>query len=181
MSLPAGSKIGPYEIVALIGAGGMGEVYRGRDARLGRDVALKVLLQHFSADSDRMARFQREAQVLASLNHPHIAALYGLEDAGGVRALVMELVEGPTLGERIRTGPMPVEEALAVARQIAEALEAAHDRGIIHRDLKPANVKLTRDGVVKVLDFGLAKALDNRPEPGSDPANSPTLTLGGTS
>src|SRR5204863_2803687 len=180
MSLSAGARIGPYEIIALIGAGGMGEVYRGRDARLGRDVALKVLPQIFSADVGRMARFQREAQVLASLNHPHIAALYGLEDAGGVRALVMELVEGPTLDERIRAGPMPLDEALAVARQIADALEFAHERGIIHRDLKPANIKLTRDGAVKVLDFGLAKALDDRPEPGSDPANSPTLTLGAT-
>src|SRR5436190_711393 len=177
MSLSAGGRIGPYEIIALIGAGGMGEVYRGRDSRLGRDVALKVLPQIFSADAGRMVRFQREAQVLASLNHPHIAALYGLEDAGGVRALVMELVEGPTLDERIRVGPMPLDEALGVARQIADALEFAHERGIIHRDLKPANIKLTRDGAVKVLDFGLAKALDDRPEPGSDPANSPTLTL----
>src|SRR6266581_29323 len=145
MSLTAGDRIGPYEIVALLGAGGMGEVYRGRDSRLGRDVALKILLPNFAADVGRMARFQREAQVLASLNHPHIAALYGLEDGGGVRALVMELVEGPTLAERIRNGPIPIEEALPIAKQIAEALEAAHDRGIIHRDLKPANVKLTAD------------------------------------
>src|SRR6266571_1142827 len=177
MSLSTGSKIGPYEIVALLGAGGMGEVYRGRDSRLGRDVALKVLPQNFAADAERMARFQREAQVLASLNHPHIAALYGLEDAGGVRALVMELVEGPTLDERIRTGPLPVEEALPIAKQIADALEAAHERGIVHRDLKPANIKLTQDGAVKVLDFGLAKASGDAPAPGSDPANSPTLTL----
>jgi len=141
MSLSAGARIGPYEIIALIGAGGMGEVYRGRDARLGRDVALKVLPQNLSVDAGRMARFQREAQVLASLNHPHIAALYGLEDAGGVRALVMELVEGPTLDERIRAGPMPLDEALGIARQIADALEFAHERGIIHRDLKPANIK----------------------------------------
>src|SRR5437879_3118289 len=116
MPLSSGTRIGPYEIIVLLGAGGMGEVYRGRDARLGRDVALKVLLQNFSADAERMARFQREAQVLASLNHPHIAALYGLEDAGGVRALVMELVEGPTLDQRVRTGPMPIEEALSIAK-----------------------------------------------------------------
>src|SRR5262245_46632870 len=145
MSLSSGARIGPYEIVSLLGAGGMGEVYRGRDARLGRDVALKVLPHHFSADAERMARFQREAQVLASLNHPHIAALYGLEDAGKARALVMELVEGPTLGERLKAGPLPLDEALHIARQIAEALEAAHEKSIIHRDLKPANVKLTQD------------------------------------
>src|SRR5437667_8935054 len=180
MPLSSGTRIGPYEIVALIGAGGMGDVYRGRDARLGRDVALKVLPQNLADDAGRMARFHREAQVLASLNHPHIAALYGLEDAGGVLALVMELVEGPTLAERIRTGPIPVDEALPIAKQIADALEAAHERGIVHRDLKPANIKLTQDGAVKVLDFGLAKALDDAPAPGSDPANSPTLTLGGT-
>src|SRR5262249_49955507 len=134
MSLSARTRIGPYEIVALIGAGGMGEVYRGRDARLGRDVAIKVLLPNFAADTDRMARFQREAQVLASLNHPHIAALYGLEEAGGVRALVMELVEGPTLDQRIKNGPVPIDEALPIAKQIADALEAAHDRRIIHRE-----------------------------------------------
>src|SRR5690242_2135421 len=180
MTLPGGTKIGPYVVVSLLGAGGMGEVYRGRDSRLGRDVALKVLPAKFSADAERMARFQREAQVLASLNHPHIAALYGLEDAGGVRALVMELVEGPTLAERIRTGPIPVDEALPIAKQIADALDTAHERGIVHRDLKPANIKLTQDGAVKVLDFGLAKALGDAPAAGSDPANSPTLTLGGT-
>src|ERR1044071_9625507 len=177
MSLSEGTSLGPYSIVGPLGAGGMGEVYRATDSRLKRQVAVKILPPGLAADPDRLVRFQREAEVLASLNHPHIAALYGLEDAGGVRALVMELVEGPTLDERIRTGPLPVDEALAIAKQIAEALEAAHERGVVHRDLKPANVKLTPDGAVKVLDFGLAKALDDRPAPGSDPANSPTLTL----
>jgi eukaryotic-like serine/threonine-protein kinase len=127
MSLTAGAKIGPYEIVGLLGAGGMGEVYRGRHTRLGRDVALKVLPTHLASDADRMARFQREAQVLASLNHPHIAALYGLEESSGIRALVMELVEGPTLDDRIKRGPIPLDEALPIARQIAEALETAHE------------------------------------------------------
>jgi serine/threonine-protein kinase len=157
MSLPAGTRIGPYEIVALLGAGGMGEVYRGRDSRLGRDVALKILLPNFAADADRMARFQREAQVLASLNHPHIASLYGLEESGSVRALVMELVEGSTLADRIKTGAVPLAEALNIASQIAVALDMAHEMGIVHRDLKPANIKVKPDGSVKVLDFGLAK------------------------
>ena len=160
MTLVAGTKLGPYEIVALIGAGGMGEVYRARDTKLNRDVALKVLPAAFANDAQRMARFQREAQVLASLNHPNIASIYGLEESGGVRALVMELVEGPTLAERVAQGPIPLDEALPIAKQIAEALEAAHEKGIIHRDLKPANVKITPEGVVKVLDFGLAKALE---------------------
>ena len=146
MSLTCGARLGPYEILAPIGAGGMGEVYRARDTLLGRDVALKVLSPALAGDSQYMARFQREAQVLASLNHPNIAILHGLQEDGGVRALVMELVEGPTLAERIRLGPIPLEEALPIARQIAEALETAHERGIIHRDLKPANVKLTQDG-----------------------------------
>ncbi|MBI3694479.1 MAG: serine/threonine-protein kinase [Acidobacteria bacterium] len=179
MTLAAGARLGPYEIVAPLGAGGMGEVYRARDARLGRDVALKVLPEVFAKDAERMARFEREAQMLASLNHPNIAALYGLEESGGVRALVMELVEGPTLAERIESGPIPPDEAIPIARQIAEALEAAHEKGIIHRDLKPANVKITGDGAVKVLDFGLAKALDD--DPGSaNPANSPTISLAAT-
>ncbi len=178
MSLASGTKLGPYEILAPLGAGGMGEVYRAADARLGRDVALKVLPTAFANDTERMARFQREAQVLASLNHPNIASIYGLEESGGVRALVMELVEGPTLGERIKQGALPVEEALQVAKQMAEALEAAHEKGIIHRDLKPANVKLTLEGKVKVLDFGLAKAL--APDSGvHDISHSPTLTAAG--
>ena len=137
----------------------MGEVYWARDSRLNRDVALKVLPEIFARDAERMARFEREAQVLASLNHPNIAALYGLEESHGVRALVMELVEGPTLAERLESGPLAVDDAFPIAKQIAEALEDAHERGIVHRDLKPANVKLTRDGAAKVLDFGLAKAL----------------------
>jgi Tol biopolymer transport system component len=159
MSLAAGGRIGPYEVVALLGVGGMGEVYRARDARLGRDVAIKVLPPAFTSDADRLARFEREARMLASLNHPHIAALYGLEEQDGQRALVLELVEGETLADRLRArGRLPLQEALAFARQIADALDAAHDRGIVHRDLKPANVKITPDGIVKVLDFGLAKA-----------------------
>src|SRR5437762_10000799 len=180
MVLKSGAHLGPYEIVAPLGAGGMGEVYRARDGRLGREVAIKVLPAAVANDAERMARFQREAQMLASLNHPNIASIYGLEDSGGVRALVMELVEGPTLAERIATrargdsagtglapparaqqaAPLPLDEALGIARQIAEALEAAHERGIIHRDLKPANIKVTEGGTVKVLDFGLAKAFN---------------------
>src|SRR5947208_795955 len=154
MALTSGTKFGPYEIVSLLGAGGMGEVYRARDTKLGRDVALKFLPPLFSADADRVARFEREARLLASLNHPHIGAIYGFEDGGSVPALVLELVEGDTLHDRLRRGPLPLSEALAVAQQIAEALESAHERGIIHRDLKPSNIKITPDGVVKVLDFG---------------------------
>lgn len=157
----------------------MGEVYRARDARLGREVALKVLPEIFAQDAERMARFEREAQLLASLNHPNIAALYGFEESGGVRALVMELVEGPTLSERIAGGPLPLDEALPIAKQIAEALEAAHEKGIIHRDLKPANVKVRPDGSVKVLDFGLAKALDDHTTAG-DSQHSPTLSIAAT-
>ena len=159
-ALSAGARVGPYEVVALLGVGGMGEVYRARDTKLNREVAIKVLLAAVANDAERLARFSREAQVLASLNHPNIAQIHGLEDAGGVRALVMELVEGPTLADRIAQGAIPLDEALPIARQIAEALEAAHDLGIIHRDLKPANIKIRADGTVKVLDFGLAKALD---------------------
>jgi eukaryotic-like serine/threonine-protein kinase len=179
MTLASGTKMGPYEIRSPLGAGGMGEVYRARDVKLGRDVALKVLPGSFANDSDRMARFQREAQVLASLNHPNIAAIYGLEESGGVRALVMELVEGPTLADRLQRGALPLEDALSVARQIAEALEAAHEKGITHRDLKPANVKVKPDGMVKVLDFGLAKAADDSAASG-DPSSSPTLTAAAT-
>ncbi len=160
MTLVAGARVGSYEVVSPLGAGGMGEVYRARDTKLQRDVAVKVLPEHLAADHDRLARFQREAQVLAALNHPHIAHIYGFEESGSTRALVLELVEGDTLAERIARGPLPLEEALPIARQIAEALEAAHDQGIIHRDLKPANIKITPVGVVKVLDFGLAKLAD---------------------
>src|SRR5438309_11943160 len=152
MPLSAGTRLGPYEILSLLGAGGMGEVYRATDTRLNRAVALKVLSPALAGDADYMARFTREAQVLASLNHPNIAAIYGLEESDGVRALVMELVEGPTLAERIAAGRMPADEALRIGKQIAEALEVAHERGIIHRDLKPANVKVTEDATVKVLD-----------------------------
>src|SRR5262245_31050646 len=178
MLLPA-TRIGPYEILTLLGQGGMGEVYRARDTVLGREVAIKVLPPAFTADAERVARFQREAQALAALSHPNIAAIHGFEQSGGVRALVMELVEGPTLADRIAKGRLPVEEALAVARQIAEALEAAHEKGIVQRDLKPANAKIRDHGQVKVLDFGLAKALD-REAPQGDPSLSPTLTIGST-
>ena len=180
MSLGPGVRLGAYEVVALIGAGGMGEVYRARDARLNRDVAIKILPDSFASDPDRIARFQREAQVLAALNHPRIGAIYGLED----RALVLELVDGPTLADRIARGAMPVGEAMAIAVQICEALEAAHEHGIVHRDLKPANIKLTRDGNVKVLDFGLAKAADTPDRLTYALTQSPTLgspaaTMGG--
>ena len=174
-----GRKISHYNVTEKLGAGGMGEVYRATDTKLGRDVALKVLPEVFASDHQRMARFEREAQLLASLNHPNIASIYGLEESDGVRCLVLELVEGPTLAERIREGALPIEEALNIARQIAEALEAAHEKGIIHRDLKPANVKVTPEGTVKVLDFGLAKALEGeRAE--QDVANSPTLSVAAT-
>jgi len=170
--------IGVYQVQALLGRGGMGEVYRAHDARLGRDVAIKVLPPAFTSDPDRLARFAREARVLASLNHPNIGTIYGLEESDGVRALVLELVEGDTLADRIARRPLPVPEALAVARQIADALEAAHDKGIVHRDLKPANIKITPANVVKVLDFGLAK---NDTETASgDLSQSPTITAAGT-
>ena len=180
MPLNVGSRLGHYDVTALIGEGGMGQVYRATDTKLNREVALKVLPDAFASDPDRLARFQREAQVLASLNHPNIAQIHGLEEADGVRALVLELVEGPTLADRIKQGPIPLDEALPIAKQIAEALEAAHEQGVIHRDLKPANVKVKDDGTVKVLDFGLAKALDPEVPVGADALQSPTLTAAAT-
>src|SRR6266576_6610433 len=158
MALAAGTRLGSYEVVAQIGAGGMGEVYRAHDNELGRDVAIKVLPEAFAHDADRLSRFQREAKLLASINHPNIATIHGLEQSGGTSYLMMELVSGETLSERVKAGPLGIEEALKIAVQIAEALEAAHEKSIIHRDLKPANVKVTPEGKVKVLDFGLAKA-----------------------
>src|SRR6516225_3826421 len=172
MELAPGFRLGSYEIVAPLGKGGMGEVYRARDTKLKRDVALKVLPDAFARDPGRMLRFQREAKVLASLNHPNIAHIYGVEE----RALVMELVEGES-----PKGPLPFEDAWKIALQIADALEYAHEKGVVHRDLKPANVKVTPDGVVKLLDFGLAKAFSETPDASSsDPENSPTITLGAT-
>src|SRR5881296_2647715 len=182
MSIPVGTLLGSHQIMGILGRGGMGEVYRARDTKLKREVAIKILPEEFSRDPDRVARFQREAEVLASLNHPNIAAIHSLEEAEGSRFLVLEFVEGETLAERIRRGAIPVEEALNMARCICEALEVAHERGIMHRDLKPANIKLTPDGKVKVLDFGLAKIYEasNRPQ---NISNSPTLsamqTMGG--
>ncbi len=176
MVVEPGAVLGHYRIETLIGRGGMGEVYRAQDTRLRRDVALKVLPAAFTGDSERMARFEREAHLLASLNHSHIATIHEVEEADSVRALVMELVEGPTLSERLRQGAMPLEEALGIARQMAEAIEYAHERGIVHRDLKPSNVKLTSEGAVKVLDFGLAKALEEAPEARQDESQSPTLS-----
>jgi eukaryotic-like serine/threonine-protein kinase len=178
MALAIGSRIGPHEITTLLGKGGMGEVYRARDTKLKRDVAIKLLPEEFARDSDRVARFQREAEVLASLNHPNIAAIYDLQEANGLRYLVLELVEGETLAERIARGPIPVEGALDIAKKICEALEAAHERGIVHRDLKPANVKITPDGNVKVLDFGLAKTISGSAT-ATTFSNSPTLVSGG--
>jgi serine/threonine protein kinase len=190
MPLSTGTRIGAYEIVGLLGTGGMGEVYRARDSKLNREVALKVLPALFDHDPERLARFRREAQVLAALNHPNIAHVHGFEDGmaeiagqtSQVHALVMELVEGPTLAERIAHGPMPLVEALPIARQIAGAMEAAHEQGIIHRDLKPSNVKVKEDGTVKVLDFGLAKAMTSDSSPGgtAEVTNSPTLTARAT-
>ena len=172
-----GRRFGSYEVVMPLGAGGMGEVYRARDSRLGRDVAIKVLPASFVADRERLARFEREARVLAALNDPHIASIYGVEDADGATVLVLELVEGQTLAERIARGPMPIAEALPVAKQIAEALEIAHEQGIVHRDLKPANIKITPTGTVKVLDFGLAKSGGSS---APERSRSPTITVDGT-
>ncbi len=185
MPLTNGTRLGPYEVVASLGAGGMGEVYRARDTVLRRDVAIKILPAAWASDPDRLQRFEREAQALAALNHPHISAIYGLESAAGQRALVLELVEGPTLADRVMRGPLPIPEALAIARQIADALDAAHEKGIVHRDLKPANIKIAPNGVVKVLDFGLAKlGPGGAGEPGGagrdELTNSPTLVAGPT-
>src|SRR5499426_4767101 len=174
MALTLGTQLGSLEITALLGKGGMGEVYRARDMKLKRDVAVKILPDDFSRDADRVRRFQREAEVLASLNHSNIAAIYDLQEAKGSRFLVLELVEGETLAERIQRGAIPVEQVLHVSRHICEALEAAHEKGIVHRDLKPANVKITPDGKVKVLDFGLAKALDTGPS-NMTLSDSPTM------
>ena len=181
MALSPGTRLGHYDVSALIGEGGMGQVWQATDTQLNRQVALKILPDAFADDPDRLARFQREAQVLASLNHPNIAAIHGIEEAEGTRALVLELVEGPTLADRIAQGAIPVDEALPIAKQIAEALEAAHEQGVIHRDLKPANIKVREDGTVKVLDFGLAKALGGD-SPDQDLSQSPTMTasMGGT-
>ena len=176
MSLASGLRLGPYEITAPLGAGGMGEVYRATDTNLKRAVAIKVLPESLASDASRLARFQREAEVLAALNHPHIAAIYGLERSDGVTALIMELVEGPTLADRIVQGAIPVEDTIAIARQIAEGLEAAHSQGIIHRDLKPANIKIRPDGHVKVLDFGLAKTPQPAGLAASGASVSPTIT-----
>src|SRR5678815_4745263 len=187
MPIQPGTRFGQYELGAPLGAGGMGEVYRARDTKLGREVAIKVLPEAFAADPERLARLEREARLLASLNHPGIAHLYGFETAtlpgGQLRHfLVMELAEGEDLAARLKRGPVPVEESIAVARQIADALEEAHEKGIVHRDLKPANVTLAPDGKVKVLDFGLAKAYSNEPDTGgsSDLSRSPTLAQAGT-
>jgi serine/threonine-protein kinase len=179
VALAPGTRLGAYEVVSLLGEGGMGQVYRAKDTRLKRDVALKILPDAFAADPDRVARFQREAELLATLNHPHIAGIYGLEQADGMRALVLELVEGPTLADRIAQGPIPPDEAILIAGQIADALEAAHEKGVIHRDLKPANIKLTPDDAVKVLDFGLAKMLENPATPAAL-SMSPTLSVHAT-
>jgi serine/threonine-protein kinase len=179
MTLSAGTNLGQYEVVEAIGAGGMGEVYRARDTKLGREVAIKVLPDAFAENEERLARFEREARLLASLNHPNIAALYGLEQSDGVQFLVMELADGETLGERLRRGPIPVEDALPIFKQIAEALEGAHEKGIIHRDLKPANIKVSSEGKVKVLDFGLAKAMSGDPVK-NELSESPTITRNAT-
>jgi eukaryotic-like serine/threonine-protein kinase len=181
LALTTGFKIGPYEIVNVLGAGGMGEVYRARDTKLKRDVAIKILPSAFASDPDRIARLQREAEVLATLNHPNIAAVYGFEESAAATGIVLELVEGPTLADRIVDGPLPLDEALAIATQITEALDAAHDKNIIHRDLKPANIKVTAGGTVKVLDFGLAKIAEIEPARGSSLTMSPTLAVQATS
>src|SRR3977135_2944417 len=176
LALTPGTRLGVYEVTAPIGEGGMGQVYRACDTTLNRDVALKILPDAFAGDPDRLARFTRESQTRASLNHPNIAHIHGLEESGGVRALVMELVEGEDLSQRIARGAIPLDEALPIAKQIAEALEAAHEQGIIHRDLKPANIKVRSDGTVKVLAFGLAQARAPEAGPSRSASMSPTIT-----
>ena len=188
MTLSAGTRLGPYQIANLLGVGGMGEVYRAHDLKLGRDVALKLLPAAFRSDADRLARFEREARALAALNHPNIATIHGLEEHQGIHALVLELVEGQTLAEIIEDYAgtprrMPIAETLAIARQIVDALDTAHERGIVHRDLKPANIKVTSDGLVKVLDFGLAKAMDAAAsgiQAAQNLSHSPTMAMGAT-
>src|SRR5215831_11744436 len=175
MTITIGQQLGSYEIISLLGKGGMGEVYRARDTKLKRDVAIKILPDEFARNADRVSRFQREAELLASLNHPNIAAIYDLEEADGLRYLILEMVDGETLAERLKRGPIAASEALKIAQQIADALEAAHERGVIHRDLKPANVKITPEGKLKVLDFGLAKAMEGGPA-NAGLTNSPTLS-----
>src|SRR5262245_19363043 len=179
MGIALGTRLGPYEVISAIGAGGMGEVYRATDTNLGRQVAIKVLPEAFAQDPERVARFEREAKTLASLNHPNIAQIYGLEKSQGMSALVMALVEGEDLSQRIARGRIPIDETLPIAKQIAEALEAAHEQAIIHRDLKPANIKVRSDGAVKVLDFGLAKLAESNSAQTVSPAAlsmSPTIT-----
>ncbi len=175
MTLQPGSRLGTYEVGDLLGVGGMGEVYRARDRKLGREVAIKVLPEEFASDPGRVSRFEREARMLAAVNHPTIAAIYGAEQDGETRYIVMELVEGETLAQRLSTGALPVADSLRIASQIAEALEVAHEKGVIHRDLKPANIKITPEAKVKVLDFGLAKAME-LPFAG-DMSRSPTLVM----
>src|SRR5438132_5220023 len=181
MGIAIGTQVGSYKIIALLGKGGMGEVYRAHDTKLKRDVAVKILPEEFTRDSDRVNRFQREAEVLASLNHPNIATIHDLDNSNGTHALIMELVEAGTLADILQQrGPLPVDEALKIGKQICEALEAAHERGIVHRYLKPGNVKITPDSKVKVLDFGLAKAIEGAAS-NPDFSNSPTLVPAGTS
>jgi serine/threonine protein kinase len=176
MGLAPGTRLGAYEVTAQIGEGGMGHVFRATDTKLKRQVAIKILPPSVAADPERLARLQREAEMLASLNHPHIAGIYGLEDGGGVTALVMEFVDGEDLSQRIARGAIPIDEALPIAKQIAEALEAAHEQGIIHRDLKPANIKVRPDDTLKVLDFGLAKAMEPTGVASPSVSQSPTIT-----
>ncbi|HYB52461.1 MAG TPA: serine/threonine-protein kinase, partial [Thermoanaerobaculia bacterium] len=177
MTLESGTHLGSYEVLGPLGAGGMGEVYRARDLKLGREVAIKILPEAFARDPMRLTRFDREARMLASVNHPALAAIYGLEESAGTRYIVMELVPGETLSESLARGPMPLRAALGAARQIAEGLEAAHEKGIVHRDLKPSNIKITPEGRVKVLDLGLAKAMDARAEEPAGSSESPTVQL----